>query len=148
MKNQDTEENVDRFAFLGPSSKNNIPEGGFCISIFALIRKKEGILFVRPQQNLRWEEWAPNWSIYDSMSIATEMEKWRLPSSYVKEGESPEEGLRRVMEDQLGASRYSSEGPVLLNFYEPSRRYPGKMHWDYCFVFEVSMTEEAKKSPW
>jgi ADP-ribose pyrophosphatase YjhB (NUDIX family) len=66
----------------------------------------------------------------------------------VREGEAPEDGLRRVMEDQLGVSQYSAGSSLLLNFYEPSRRYPGKMHWDYCFVFEVSTKEEMSEKPW
>jgi hypothetical protein len=52
------------------------------------------------------------------------------------------------MLDQLGIRNYRVRSSSLQNFYEPSRRYPGKMHWDYCFVFEVSTREEVKESPW
>jgi len=66
----------------------------------------------------------------------------------VREGEAPKDGLRRVMEDQLGVKRYSSAEPRLLNFYEPSRRFPGRMQWDYCFVFDVSTDQDVKQQEW
>ncbi|MDA4114804.1 MAG: hypothetical protein OK474_12240 [Thaumarchaeota archaeon] len=52
------------------------------------------------------------------------------------------------MIDQLRVEDYRVSSSSLQNFYEPSRRYPGKMHWDYCFVFNVSIKEEVKESPW
>jgi ADP-ribose pyrophosphatase YjhB (NUDIX family) len=139
---------ANKFAFFGPSEKHFVPEGGFCISVFAIVRKERSVLLIKPRENARWEEWAPNWRVYDPASMMAEMRKWRLPGTYVIQGEAPEAGLHRVLEDQLGVKRYSSGPPVLLNFYGLSRRYPGKMHWDYCFLFEVSTDEEVTESPW
>ena len=92
--------------------------------------------------------WAPNWRVYDAAGLKAELEKWRLPSTYVMEGEAPEHALSRIMLDQLGVKVYSVRSSSLQNFYEPSRRSPGEMHWDYCFVFSVSIHEEVKESRW
>ena len=56
--------------------------------------------------------------------------------------------LVSFLEDQLGVKVYSVRSSSLQNFYEPSRRSPGEMHWDYCFVFSVSIHEEVKESRW
>ena len=138
----------DGFAFFGPSDGHFVPEGGFCISVFAVLRKGDSVLLVKARENERWKEWAPNWGVYEPTRRSADVGKWRFPSSYVKQGEAPETALRRVVEDQLGLTSYSSGPFKLLNFYEPSRRYPGKMHWDYCFVFEVSAEGTPRPQPW
>jgi ADP-ribose pyrophosphatase YjhB (NUDIX family) len=139
---------VRGFAFFGPGDQHFVPSGGFCISVFAIVRKEGAVLLLKPRENPRWAEWAPNLRAYDSTMLPAEMSKWRFPATYVQEGEAPEDALKRVMEDLLGVKHYSSGPQRLLNFYEPSRRYPGKMHWDYCFLFEVSTDEEVATSPW
>ena len=149
MEHEETLRDETRnFAFFGPTENYFIPAGGFCISVFAVVRRNGKVLLVKPKQDTRWQEWAPNWRVYEPASLTADMAKWRIPSTYVREGEAPEGGLRRVMEDQLGVAHYSASQPKLLNFYEPSRRFPGKMHWDYCFVFEVATDEQAQEKPW
>ncbi|MEM0287564.1 MAG: NUDIX domain-containing protein [Nitrososphaerota archaeon] len=122
--------------------------GGFCISVFALVMKNDKVLLVRPQANPKWEEWAPNWKLYEPERLSSEYIKWRFPSSYVGEGEHPDETLRRIAQGQLGVWTYRAGEGKLLNFYEPSRRYPGRMHWDYCFVYRVELNEEPGPKPW
>jgi ADP-ribose pyrophosphatase YjhB (NUDIX family) len=138
----------DSFAFFGPTENHFVPKGGFCISVFAVLRQGASVLLVKPREHERWKEWAPNWRIYGPARLAADMEKWRFPSAYVKEGEPPEETLKRVAGGQLGLGNFSYGSPTFLNFYEPSRRYPGEMHWDYCFVFEVKTEETVGEQPW
>lgn len=140
---------MSRFGFFGPSNKHDVPPGGLCISVFALVSLDHRLLVLRPKAHQRWqEEWAPNWRLYEPAQLAREMISWRLPSTYVKEGEAPREALERVMTDQLGIGSYVAEFSTIENFYEESRRYPGEMHWDYCFIFQVSTKEEVKQQPW
>ncbi|MDA4114803.1 MAG: hypothetical protein OK474_12235 [Thaumarchaeota archaeon] len=81
---------MTRFGFFGPSARHDVPEGGFCISAFAIIRKRGRLLAVKPRAHVRWgEEWAPNWRVYDAPELQAEFERWRLPSTYVKEGRAP-----------------------------------------------------------
>jgi len=140
---------MNRFGFFGPTEKHDKTPGGFCISAFALVERGGRLLLLRPRAHRKWEqEWAPNYRIYDSSQLEQEMARWRLPSTYVKQGESPREALDRVAMDQLGIRKYTVGQSSLENFYDKSRRYPGKMHWDYCFVFPVSTEEQIKSKPW
>ncbi len=125
-------------------------KGGFCISSFAIIRKDDSrVLLVKPKEHEKWmEEWAPNWRLYGPELLSNEYKNWRFPSSYVREGESPDKTLKRIVEDQLGIKSYQVLSSKLLNFYEPSRRYPGMMHWDYCFVYQVRANEDLTIKPW
>jgi ADP-ribose pyrophosphatase YjhB (NUDIX family) len=140
---------MTRFGFFGPSDKHDRPLGGLCISTFALVSREGLILAVRPKLPEKWEkEWTPNWRLYEPAQLQKELASWRLPSTYVKEGEAPRDALDRVMADQLGIGTYVADSSSMENFYEASRRYPGEMHWDYCFVFHVSTKEEPKEQAW
>ncbi len=140
---------MSEFTLFGPSDKHCMIHGGFCISVFAIVRSHEKYLLVRPASHRRWkEEWAPNWRIYSEEGIGNELQKWRFPSSYIIEGEHPDSTLRRLLRDQLGIEKYSISDSTLLNFYEPSRRYPGQHHWDYCFIYHVETEEIPPLSPW
>ncbi|MGI0090301.1 MAG: NUDIX domain-containing protein [Nitrososphaerales archaeon] len=138
-----------QFALLGPSEKHCLIQGGFCMSAFAIIKKDSRVLLVKPRDHPRWkEEWAPNWRLYDTESLSNEFRSWRFPSSYVREGESPEDTLTRLVKEQLGISSLEVMTSRLLNFYGPSRMYPDKMHWDYCFVYDVKVNETPTLKPW
>ncbi|MEM0117768.1 MAG: hypothetical protein QXV32_04920 [Conexivisphaerales archaeon] len=137
------------YALFGPSPKHFVPKGGFCISVFAVIERERKVLLLRPKQHQRWQEWAPNWRLYDEAGISVELSRWRFPSSYVAIGEHPDETLQRIMFSQLGIRNYSApEGMKLYSFYSPSRRYPGEYHWDYCFLYRVETDGEPVKSEW
>lgn len=138
-----------QFTLFGPSDKHSLITGGFCISVFAIMRKDGKVLLVKPRENSRWtEEWAPNWRLYSPEALSNEYKSWRFPSSYIKEGESPDEALSRVLTQQLGIENYRMLSSKLLNFYGPSRRYPDRMHWDYCFIYEVRSDESPSIKPW
>jgi ADP-ribose pyrophosphatase YjhB (NUDIX family) len=139
---------MDEFGFFGPSEKHYIPGGGFCISVFAFVGKGGNVLLVRPAQHEKWGEWAPNWRIYSDESLNREFRSWRFPSSYVKSGEHPDDALSRVMKDQLGVSKFIVKDSRLVNYYAPSRRYKGEMHWDYCFVYNVEIEDSPSPKPW
>jgi ADP-ribose pyrophosphatase YjhB (NUDIX family) len=137
------------FALFGPSKDHFMVEGGFCMSVFAVIESDRHVLLVKPREHPRWRgEWAPNWRLYDSEMLAAEFDRWRFPSSYIREGEHPNETLRRIMEDQLDRKDYSIVSSNLHSFWSPSRRYPGRMHWDYCFVYRVTSPALPRVHPW
>jgi ADP-ribose pyrophosphatase YjhB (NUDIX family) len=140
---------LTRFGFIGPSEKHDLPAGGFCISVFALVMREDAVLALKPKYDPRWvQDWTPSWRIYEPAQLKKELASWRLPSTYVKEGEGPRDALDRVMVDQLGIKSYAADSLPLENFYEESRRYPGEMHWDYCFIFQVSTKDDVKEQPW
>jgi hypothetical protein len=47
---------MNKFSFFGPSEKHFVPSGGFCISAFAIARKKEDVLVLRPAKHEKWED--------------------------------------------------------------------------------------------
>lgn len=137
------------FALFGPSEKHSVPQGGFCISVFAILENSGKILFAKPKDHPRWrEEWAPNWRLYSHEQLAREFECWRFPAAYVKEGESPEDTLGRIMRDELQVREYEILAHNLFNFYEESSRYPGRFHWDYCFAYKVRTETSPGRLPW
>ncbi len=140
---------MTEFAYFGPTEKHSMPKGGFCISAFAVAKENDRVLLLKPRDHPRWaEEWAPNWRRYSPETLLHEYGSWRFPSSYVKEGESPEETLARIIREQLELRSYEIMSSRLLSFYEPSRSFPGTMHWDYCFVYGVRLNERASSKPW
>ncbi len=134
-----------RFARYGPTDHyEDAPAAGMCLSVFAVVRrpgKKKGVLLGLPKRDDKWaSEWISGWKSYSEKELAETLAQWRLPSSYLKEGEHPEEALRRIMEDQLGIGDYSiskKKGPRIFSYTSPSDWYPGNNHWDLAFVYEV-----------
>lgn len=113
------------------------PPGGLCLSSFALLRRGDAFLAVKPKPHDAWKDWAPNWDVYDAKTLENQFHLWRLPSSYLREGEAPEDTARRIVQEQLGAERAFVRSARTLSFHDPSGRFPGQKHWDLCFVFEV-----------
>ena len=150
MKRKDSASDSTSFAYYGPTSKHFRPEGGFCISVFALIHDaKRHVLLVRPRDVRKWtKEWSPNIRLMNADRLMKFKKSWVFPGSYIREGESPDNTLRRMMRDQLGVSSYHVQSQKLYNFYDPSYMYPGKMHWDYCFVYNVRFSKKRIKRPW
>ena len=145
------EKKLHSFAYYGPSPKHDTPAGGFCISVFAIIRKNGSnkVLLVRPKDRRKWrEQWSPNIRLMSPARLAKFESSWVFPGGYIREGEAPEAALKRIMEDQLGISRFSAGRAKLYNFYDPSNIFPGRMHWDYCFVFNVRTGKRIRKWGW
>jgi len=74
----------------------------------------------------------------------------RLPSSYLFEGEHPDQALRRAMLDELGIKSFSASTPKIMSYTSPSDWYPGNSHWDLAFVYRVRTSEspDKKRLPW
>jgi|HubBroStandDraft_6_1064221.scaffolds.fasta_scaffold1176146_1 hypothetical protein len=144
-----------KFARYGPSDHyEESPAAGMCISVFALVRRagKKGVLIGQPKQDSRWaSEWLGSWKNYSEKEIVEAYNQWRLPSSYLREGEHPEESIRRIMTDQLEMSDYSisEKGPKIFSYNSPSDWYPGNNHWDFAIVYDVKVKgkDQTKETP-
>jgi len=141
-----------RFARYGPTDHyEDAPAAGMCISVFAVVRRtgKKGVLLGLPKQDEKWaNEWISAWKTYSEKDLAEAYKTWRLPSSYLREGEHPEEAVRRIMEDQLGIGDYSlsrRRGPRVFSYNSISDWYPGNNHWDLAFVYDVKARGKALK---
>lgn len=138
-----------KFARYGPAPKYDLPEAGFCLSAFALLQEDNEVLLGVPRAHPRWEaEWAPNFTVYSEEERAAEFRSWRIPAAYLYEGEHPDETLERVVRDQLALEEYGAEGTDIYAFYDPSDWFPGKLHYDLCFVYELVATPPEEAPPW
>lgn len=136
-----------RYARYGPTDRyDGPPSAGLCISVFAVARRRggDGVLVGVPKKTARWRrDWlyskeAPGPGIYA---------EWRLPSCYLKEGEHPEDALRRIMNEQLGIREFRVSSPArILSYYSPSDWYPGRRHWDLVVVYEAMVETQPAES--
>jgi ADP-ribose pyrophosphatase YjhB (NUDIX family) len=120
-----------------------------CISAFALVRRGGKFLLGIPRQNQRWiSEWISAWAVYSKEELEEAFTQWRLPSCYIREGEHPEDAVRRVIRDQLGLKKFTVSGPRVFSYAWPSDWYPGNDHWDLVLVYRVKTSERIKRLPW
>jgi hypothetical protein len=142
-----------RFARYGPLDHyEEAPAAGMCISVFAIVRRadKKGVLLGLPKQDARWiTDRLSAWKNYSEKELTEAYHQWRLPSSYLREGEHPEDALKRIVVDQVGISDYSvsKKGPRVFSYSVPSDWYPGNNHWDLAFVYDVKVKTKGKEIP-
>ncbi len=119
------------------------PEGGFCLSSFLVALRQGSILLGRFSSDPSWEHLAG----LDEERVEREVKSahWILPSSHLLIGESPDQCAKRVAEEILLLKSYDVRYTTTLNYYEDSSRYPGRLHWDLCFVYGLRSDEELKK---
>lgn len=140
-----------KFARYGPPGQYDygIPEAGLCLSSFAVVRRGTEVLLGRAREHPRWAaEWAPNFAAYDREERAREWETWRFPATFLYEGEHPDEALGRVLRDQLRTHEFMADPVQIYAFYDPSDWFPGKNHYDLCFVYDVEADPPAETPEW
>ncbi len=139
-----------KFVRYGPSPRYGMPEAGFCASSFVLVRDdRSRVLAGIARDHRNWRErWQPNINAYRPVDQEAEFRSWRLPAAYLVEGEHPDEAARRVLRDQLRMPLKKLERPSIYSFYDPSSWYPGRRHYDLCFVYEVRGAEPRETPQW
>lgn len=126
-----------------------MPEAGFCASAFLLVRRGSKLLAGVPREHPRWtREWAPNWLAYKPEVVEDELKSWRLPASYLYEGENPNDTARRVARDQLRMGSVEVDHPACYAFYDDSSWYANHKHYDLCFIYEVRAAAPKALPPW
>lgn len=141
---------MERLAWYGPVDRYNpAPGGGMCISVFAVVKKRDSYLIGRPRRTERWfSEWVPAWNAYAKKELDDVFRQWRLPSGYLREGEPPDECARRVVGDQLGVKKFKLSTPRVYSYAFPSDWYPGHKHWDIVFAYDVVLGEGLVDLNW
>lgn len=125
------------------------PGAGFCLSVFAIVSKRGRVLAGKPRMNAKWrDEWWASWNGYTPEEQAEMLEQWRLPSTYLREGEHPEAALKRVLEKQLGAKKWSMKGLTVVSYTAKSDWYPPHAHWDLAFVYDVDAAVPEASRNW
>jgi len=118
-----------RFARYGPTDGH--PPGGACISSFVIVRKRDSYLMGMVTNP---ELWADNFNL-NTTKPGGWADKWRLPATYLKLGEHPEDAANRVMEDQLGLRNYELSLAQVQSHAGDSAAFKGETHWDLCYVY-------------
>ena len=60
------------------------------MSAFAVVREGDRVLVGRPERHERWKaEWIPAWRSYPREDYDDVFRQWRLPSGYLREGNTP-----------------------------------------------------------
>jgi ADP-ribose pyrophosphatase YjhB (NUDIX family) len=112
-----------------PPRTKEVPEGGFCISAFVIISKKnkpEQVLMGRINKKAAWE----HVGALDPERMERHSVGWMLPSSGLLLGESPRQAANRILNEQLNAPEQILEGPSVF-----SEVYGPMNHWDLEFLF-------------
>jgi hypothetical protein len=138
-----------KLARYGPPDRYGPPPpAGMCISVFAVLRSKGGLLVGVSKGNRRWaSEWLPSITKNTGKELEKELAVWRLPSAYIREGEHPDDALKRVLRGQLRLSKFEYSSPRVFSYAEPSDWYPGNKHWDLAFAYEVKTTQTPRRDP-
>jgi len=138
-----------KLARYGPLDRYNPPPAaGMCISVFAVVRDGGKVLVGVSKRGGRWaSEWLPSNTKSAGKELDKELAVWRLPSAYIFEGEKPDDALERVVRDQLGIDEFTSSGPRVFSYAEPSDWYPGNKHWDLALAYEVTTAQTPSKRP-
>ena len=138
-----------KFVRYGPAPRYGMPDAGFCGSSFVLVRQGTKVLAGIPRDQRKWRtQWQPNINAYTPAAQEAEFRSWRLPASFLLEGEHPADTARRVMRDQIQVGARKLGAPEVHSFYDPSSWYPGHRHYDLCFVYEVRGAAPRSVPPW
>ncbi len=127
------------------------PPGGFCLSTFVVARRQGEVLVGQMAQEEReiWlEQWQPNLRYYEAEAWNRAFQGFRLPATYLRQGEHPEMAAERVWVGQLGFDRLPDlSAPTIVSEAGPSNRAPGYEHWDVLFLYEVDGPELPDEPP-
>ncbi len=119
-----------------------------CISVFAVVKRGAKVLAGVPKWSERWtSEWISSLLSYSQEERREAERQTRLPSTYIYEGENPDDALKRIMRDQLGVKTFSASAPRIFSYNSPSDWYPGSYHWDLAFAYKVGISQKPRKSP-
>jgi ADP-ribose pyrophosphatase YjhB (NUDIX family) len=132
-----------RFTTTGaPPRISEIPEGGFCISVFVILTRRgkpNEVLLGRLDANAEWERIGG----LNRERAELNSKGWMLPSCHLLYGESPQDAARRVLAEQLGMPNQELQGPLVF-----SEVYGPRNHWDLEFIFTGERTEAKPHAAW
>ncbi len=123
-------------------SITSIPEDGFCLSAFVLLRSRSApsrVVMGRMNPAAPWD----HIGALDPGRVEAHRHGWMLPSSHLIFGEAPEAAARRILAEQLGLTARTLAGPKVLSEVYPPKRHPRRStHWDLGFLFDGEVREE------
>ncbi len=123
-----------------PVLTRDIPEGGFCISVFVVIRqrgKQKNVLFGKINPSADWK----NIGALDEKRVELFKDGWMLPSSHLIVHESPADAAERILDEQLGMPGLKLMEPIVVSeTYRSSLKPEGPEHWDIHLIFNGTIS--------
>jgi len=131
----------------------HLPEGGFCLSAFLIVRDRRGaILLGRPRLHEAWPDrgCVPFWRLREFIRERV----WVLPASHFLMDEAPDAAARRVARDWAGVPSSSPKLIAVTSELFPTgrvlrvgrSRHPLN-HWALCFIFELNAGPRRANPP-
>lgn len=113
--------------------EGSIPKGGTCLSVFLVLKGKEGILVGKMTKP---EIWIERFLVGESFAPRyASSNKCVLPASHLKYGEKPEDAARRVLVEEVGVSNVKLSLLQVQSHLSQDPNDPEAAHWDICFVY-------------
>lgn len=109
-----------RIARLTPYAQNQQVDEVVHVSSFAIIKNGSKVLLVK--------RLGPEFTAG----------KWTIPSSLINIGEHPEQAIKRIVREQVGAETRNVKFLDIQSY--------GDKHWDLCFVYECTIDSVGKLS--
>jgi ADP-ribose pyrophosphatase YjhB (NUDIX family) len=126
--------------------EGHVPKGGTCVSVFLVLKGKEGILVGKMAKPEIWidkflvgEAFAPKYAASG---------KWLIPASHLKYGEKPEDAATRVLVEQVGASKSKLSFLEVQSHLSQDPNDPEAAHWDLCLVYGGTVKGKIKRPEW
>lgn len=129
---------------------NEIPEGGFCISAFVIISRKDSpdeVLLGHLNLDADWQ----HIGALDRERAERNAKGWMIPSSHLLLEESPQDTAERILLEQLGITHQKLQGPSVFSeaYSQGKARNAGTVkHWDLEFVFQGERSDIAAHPAW
>jgi ADP-ribose pyrophosphatase YjhB (NUDIX family) len=126
-----------------PFRLHEIPEDGFCLSAFVLVRSERrptAVLLGRINPKAPWD----HLGALDEGRIEAHRHGWMIPSSHLLLHEAPDAAAARILTEQLGLRGLPLEGPLVVSeVYTPLRFHDLTRHWDLEFLYFGETGEEG-----
>jgi ADP-ribose pyrophosphatase YjhB (NUDIX family) len=109
------------------------PAGGFCISVFVIIKQASTTLIGTITDPSLWSE---RWGL--SIDHPERWDgKWQIPATYLLIGENPKKAAERVCREQLELENYSLSDPSIFATQSEDSANPAVNHADLFFVYKM-----------
>jgi ADP-ribose pyrophosphatase YjhB (NUDIX family) len=127
---------------VAPPRMKEIPEGGFCLSVFLIISETghpRHVLMGRINKKAAWD----HLGALDPERMERHGNGWMLPSSALIFGESPQDAAHRILKEQLGTTDQRLEAPLVF-----SEVYGPGNHWDLEFLLQGERNKAPSHPAW
>jgi len=114
-------------------TEGNVPKGGTCLSVFLVLKEKDGILVGKMTKPEIWIDKIMVGEMFAPKYVSSN--KWVIPASHLKYGEKPDDAAARVLAEQICVSRVKPSFLGVQSHLSVDPNDPEAAHWDICFVY-------------